>query len=45
MKKLIKTDETQIGQSVGILLTKYDKILLKFWEKFVNIYFFKKFPQ
>ena len=45
MKKLIKTDETQIWQSVGILLTKYDKILLKFWEKFVNTYLFKKFLQ
>ena len=45
MKNLIKTDETQIWPSVGILLTKYDKILLKFWEKFVNIYLFKKIPQ
>ena len=45
MKKLIKTDETQIWQSVGILLTKYDKILLKFSENFVNIYLLKKLPQ
>ena len=45
MKKLIKADETQIWQSVEILLTKYDKNLLKFWEKFVNIHLIKKFPQ
>ena len=32
-KKLIKTDETQIWQSVEILLTKYDNIPLKFWKK------------
>ena len=31
-KNLIKTDETQIWQSVEILLTKYDNILLKFWK-------------
>ena len=45
MKILFKTDETQIWQSVEVLLSKYDKILLKFWENFVNICFFKKFPQ
>ena len=45
MKKLFKTDETQIWQSVEVLSSKYDKILLKFWENFVIIYLFKNFPQ
>ena len=33
------------GQSVEVLLSKYNKYLLKFWEKFVNIYLLKKFSQ
>ena len=42
MKKLIYTDRTQFWQSVEVLWSKYDNILLKIWKKIANKYFLKK---
>ena len=40
MKKLLETDKTHFWQSVEVLLSKYDKILVKFWKKLVNKFLF-----
>ena len=42
---MLQTDKTHFWQSVEVLLSKYDKILLKFCKKLVNKFLFKKIPQ
>ena len=45
IKKMLWTYKIHFWQSVEVFLSKYDKILLKFWEIFVNIFLLKNFPQ